>query len=882
MGGARAAADAALGRYLSDPSAARSQAQAALDQARADRDWATVGIAHRALGLVAGHLSHSGEAEDHLRQAIRFARRGGDDVGAARSRSDLAYVLSRQGRTSQAMRQIALAGPVLTGADAGRLLMMQALVLKVMGRRLDALAAYQQALPLIRPAGDVRLLAELLGNRGVIQMDLGMLDKAERDLREAAALFESTGGGLHAAITLHNLGCVAALRGDIPGAIATFDAAEESYAAHRDVPLELWRDRCEMLIAAGLAAEARAAAERAVAIAANRAESGELAEARVRLAQAALGEGDKATVEAESSAAIGTFVRQQRPAWAAFARWIRVRGRLLPPADRVSSVQVGRIQADLVDAGFTLTAVDAGLLMAQLAIREGRCDPARRELSRIGAGRSGPIWQRTQAWHARALLAQLDDDRSGVRRAARQALKMVADYRATLGATELQAVAAHRVTALAELGLRSAVQDGRPSLVLSWAERSRAAHLLTPVRPPTDPELANDLSALRLVTAQRLDAVRAGSSAQTDLIARQVALERAVRNRSRKLGGKGRHGIRTDRGDAPVRAVAGRDIIDRLDDRALVEFLCVDGELSAVTVVSGRMHWHPLGAASRIEHELQLVPFLLRRLARHYARPQSIEAALAALRRVSDVLDRQLMRPMSAVLGDRPLVLVAAWPLHGVLWSLFPTLRGRSVTVAPSAALWARCHDRASSADGDVVLAAGPNLKYADPEVDQLATLYPGATVLTGFDATVRKLLDAMDGAGLAHIAAHGHLRDDNPMFSDLVAHDGPLWVYDLETMRRAPHTVVISACQSGRTVDLPGGEVLGLASELLRMGVNTLIASMVDIADAQTAPAMVDLHGRMRTHGPAQALADMQARAFDAEPADLAVAAGFVCLGSG
>src|SRR5690349_19126485 len=49
MGGARAAADAALGRYLSDPSAARSQALVALDQAGADRDWATVGIAHRAL-----------------------------------------------------------------------------------------------------------------------------------------------------------------------------------------------------------------------------------------------------------------------------------------------------------------------------------------------------------------------------------------------------------------------------------------------------------------------------------------------------------------------------------------------------------------------------------------------------------------------------------------------------------------------------------------------------------------------------------------------------------------------------------------------------------------------------------------------------------------
>ena len=158
-------------------------------------------------------------------------------MGVAQTRADLAYVLSRQGKTSQALRQINLARPVLVGADAGRLLMMQALVLKGMGRRSEALDCYQKALPLVRGSGDQQMLAELLGNRGVIYVHLAELEKAERDLGEAAALFEQIGKGLHRAITLHNLGCISATRGDVPDALAKFDAAETGYSEHREVPL---------------------------------------------------------------------------------------------------------------------------------------------------------------------------------------------------------------------------------------------------------------------------------------------------------------------------------------------------------------------------------------------------------------------------------------------------------------------------------------------------------------------------------------------------------------------------------------------------------------------------------------------------------------------
>ena len=50
-----------------------------------------------------------------------------------------------------------------------------------------------------------------------------------------------------------------------------------------------------------------------------------------------------------------------------------------------------------------------------------------------------------------------------------------------------------------------------------------------------------------------------------------------------------------------------------------------------------------------------------------------------------------------------------------------------------------------------------------------------------------RRVLGALDGAPLAHIAAHGTFRADSPLFSSLRMDDGPLTVHDFERLGRAP-----------------------------------------------------------------------------------------------
>jgi CHAT domain-containing protein len=148
--------------------------------------------------------------------------------------------------------------------------------------------------------------------------------------------------------------------------------------------------------------------------------------------------------------------------------------------------------------------------------------------------------------------------------------------------------------------------------------------------------------------------------------------------------------------------------------------------------------------------------------------------------------------------------------------------------------------------------------------------------------ATVGNVLDALTTVDVMHLAAHGRLATNNPLFSDLRLHDGPLVVYDLERLPRVPRTVVLAACDSGRSVVRTGDELLGLAATFIARGTVRLIASVVPIPDAETAPLMVALHERIaKGHSPAAALAEAQHAVRDLSPAGRAAAAGFVCIGA-
>ena len=210
------------------------------------------------------------------------------------------------------------------------------------------------------------------------------------------------------------------------------------------------------------------------------------------------------------------------------------------------------------------------------------------------------------------------------------------------------------------------------------------------------------------------------------------------------------------------------------------------------------------------------------------------------------------------------MVVVPTGALHGLPWSLLPTLAGRPVTVAPSAEVWRRGAGRAPgttgpAAGGRVALVAGPDLPGADDEVDQLAGRHLGATVLRGPDATVDRVLAAMAGSDLVHIAADGAFRADSPLFSSLRLADGDLTVYELERLRSTPSTVVIAACDAGRHGVNIGDELMGTAAAMIGLGVGSVIVPTMPVPDATTTDVMRSLHDRLLAgRSPSEALSDV------------------------
>jgi len=172
------------------------------------------------------------------------------------------------------------------------------------------------------------------------------------------------------------------------------------------------------------------------------------------------------------------------------------------------------------------------------------------------------------------------------------------------------------------------------------------------------------------------------------------------------------------------------------------------------------------------------------------------------------------------------------------------------------------------------VLVAGPGIARGEAEIRAVAALRPSASVLTGQDATPAATLAALDGAAIAHIAAHGRHQAENALFSTLDLTGGPLLGYDLQRLARAPLMIVLSSCDLGLTDIRPGDETFGVVTALLSAGSATVVASVARVADDTAMAAMVGYH-RAITAGAAPAAALAAALDGEATPS-------FVCFGAG
>lgn len=832
---------------------------------RAVNNHAAASIALRAMGDAARMAATMPESIAYLEDSIAEAQKAADPQLEAEAKLTLAGSQAIGGDVEAALATLDEAADVAKGLLAAQIGFQRGATLARSARQEEALEAFDVVLPLFRAANDKPFIAMTLHNIGNLEAFSGKLDSAQSHLSSAAAIFEQLHLDSSVAGVKHSLGVVATYRGDLPEAVALFNESEDQLRGLVGDVAEVQVSRCEALLAAGLFVDAR---DLAIKIKRELRRAGlvaDEAEAAMVLAQAALLAGDVERARSVADEAVSLAVSQDRPGWVANARLIRLKAEVeASGATARHRSQAQALARELSDAGQFIPAANAALMAARLGIEMGDVDGAEQDLVGVIRHRGrGPLELRIQAWLGDALLRQARGDLRGADTAARAGMRVLAQYQAAVGATDVRVGVAHHGTELGELGLGLARDSRRPRRVWSWMERTRAGALrFRPIRPPADSKLASSLAELRRINATLSGATTADVA---HVQKRQQELQQEVRRRSHEVGGDG---------SGSAGWVSMGAVLERLGDRRLVELGVVGGTLISVTLADGRARYRELGPVEPVELAFAAVRLALGRLTRFPS-----EANVALVRKSSQRLDDLLVVPHR--LPDGPLIMVPPARLLNIPWSLLPSLAGTAVSIAPSAALWVDAQARSSS--GAVVLAAGPQLEFASIEVRDLARMYAGAQSFNSRTSKVVDVLSAIDGARLVHLASHGYFRSDNPLFSSLHLADGDLTVFDIQGLNQVPGVMVLSACGSGLSAERPGNELLGLSGALLASGTRTLIASIGLVPDTTATRRLVkEFHvGMIKGMAPAEALAAAQV-GLSSTPEGYTASAAFLCFGAG
>ncbi|MGW0805228.1 CHAT domain-containing protein [Nonomuraea sp. NPDC002799] len=814
------AAEAAMMRSLVDPDHAMRGGRLLLAAARRAGSAEGQVMALRAMALAARELGDLETAELHLREAIAVASAPAARI--AQARLSLVTVRTERGHPLQALRVAALAWAYLSPLDRAKLDTQRAVALAHLGRHQEAIASCDRALrALVHAPGTVddrRFLAGGLLNRGLVHSYRGDWDAAMSDLSACLQISQHAGLRHLARLSAANLPFLAVRRGDIARAFQHYRDAEDTLFGYPERLATMRADFAGALLAAHLPGEARAMLSLAVPDLEASGAQMALAEARLKLAQVELLTGDPHRAREVAEQAAAELAAQERTSWLPLAKEVVLRARLAlePVTPGLVRALIGC--ADELEDGFGHQAGAAALRLvaAEAALAVDDHPTASAQLARLTQHADrGERW--TPAGTRLTSLASEPQARQLA-----QASRIPVPVRQH--ALALEAALQEDVT-----GAFRAVREGLAEV----SER---------VETFDDPSLRAHAARAgeRLAGFGLSLAVRDGCAAEV--------FEWGERWRAVAAPAHACSLVDPER----VRAELGRG--------AMVEFVADEDSLLAVLITEERVLLRRLGGLREVKEAIIRLRYSLRRRS-------DVEAAAVDL-------ERMLLRPLVAELGDRPLVVVPVGALHTLPWGALPCLRERPVSVAASAAAWVRARARAAARAGAppvVVAGAGPALAHAHAEVAHVLTCHADGREVAGRRGAV---LAALEVADVLHLAAHGVFHARSPLVSGITLEDGSLMAYDLLDVSRSPGLVVLSACNSGMSRTPAEGAPLGLPGTFLAKGASCVVAGLVPVDDESARMVMSMFHELLAAGQPPDAaLAVAAAKTGEA---------GFVCFGAG
>jgi tetratricopeptide (TPR) repeat protein len=788
----------------------------------------------RLLGWDAGHPPEPGTAMARLTALVLTAR---------------SISLAYQGAPSAGLRLLDQTERFIHPSDLGLLLHQRAFILWQSGRLSEALEWFEASEPHLKANGPERFYAALFQNRALVWRDLGELQKGLESAQRAVKLFSEIGNPVYQAKARHVEADFWLDLGDVTRALSVFDELREQYRLHApEREGHLLSSYADAMLYVGMNRQAADYSEESIASLRLQGNLRAAAYQEFWRAVAAFEEGRFEKGSEWAKRAMDSLYEQGNEPMAFLAQLLILQGRFdfggtgVEFADKVT-----RLCEALEARGWTLRLDQARILAARARIRVGDLEGVEDLLSEEQDGPGYDALAESLARHlarAELALARNEDPMPQLR----SGLELLDRYRMEFGSVEFQAGVSSLGIQLTSKGLIHTTNNGDAAEMLWWAERSRGQALrIPPVKSSADPDAREALGRLRQAR-QRVWNLQVEGEDATEALLRVRELEEEIRDFDRMRPGPRRQAERIPPERIHEIAESRKTVV--------VSLFEVGGKLHAVLAGTDELRHVELEDLDRMAEIGRRLGADLDALGAQRL-PDRLRASVeGSLRRNAEALAAGVIDPLTEFIGDRQVVIVPHSQIAWVPWPLLPPLRGRPVTVCPSAEAWCRAALR-PKATGPALVAAGRALKAVHEEVSTIADLYPDAQLIEADDSDPELVLKAIDGASVAHLAAHGHHEPDNVLFSRLDFRHGPLNAYELLGLDQPPGHVVLSSCDLGRSTVAVGNETLGFTAALLHAGASTVVSSLGRVPDDLAAEMMIEYHRRCAAGAtPAEALA--------------------------
>lgn len=870
-------------------------------------------------------LAYSGRHEEALatcEAAIRIAEESGERIEAARARLGTLHPLGEFGRYDEAVRAGEEAYAMLMEAGEPALAARADVNLGGIHQNRDDPRRALFHLDRARTAfqADPVILGYIENNRGEALLLLNDFEGAEQAYAAALDAALRSGASVAAAIAEGNLAEMAARQGRMQDALHRFEQARRRFEqdAARSHLARLRMEQAETLELLGLHEDALATYEDAAAQLDRHGLAWDAARAGCGAGRCLLRLGRLDDADARLAEAADGFEALGHAASAQRANLIRCELALRRGDDRLAERLLG--DAEEAFAGRPLDTASACHARARLLLARGDATGAHEALT-AAIDLVAPL-------DIAPLLADLLHARGAAQRRAGRLHEALGDLRAAVRQVERVRGGIHAERLRTSLlGDRYAAYDELVAVTLERGgaraaeeallatEQARCRTLLDLVGGGRDDGRETGDGAAdapgSVVTARgedlraraaRLHAeLNALYSRLTDQRADRVAADRwreSVHQRERELASiEDRLAAERSAGTIGATAATLDELFAALaPGTALVSYFSVGGEFIAFVLRDGEVTvQRGLASAEQAAEDVQRLQFQIGRALRPGALAGGAAGRMAEdARRALGALHDRFWRPLAARLDGVQRAVVAphgvmhAAPLHAMWDGEAHLVERMEFAYAPSASVL--CQLRAAEQDGDaggaplIVGVADQAAPQIAQEISAVKSLLPGATTLTGPEATAERVRAAAGTARLLHFACHGQFAPRTPQASGLKLHDRWLTVRDLRRLRLRAALATLSGCNTGRSVVQAGDEMLGLSQALLSAGARRLLVSLWKVDDASTAKLMSEFYRRYRggagDRGGAAALREAQCVAIG-EQRHAALWAPFILVGN-